>query len=95
MFAAIYHWKLKESIAEKDFIANWGKGTKYIHENYGSLGATLHKASDGTFWSYARWPSKEKWAKMMADDKKPYPNKPFSELIGEPITFEVIDDQLK
>jgi hypothetical protein len=97
MIAAIYHWRIREGINEKDFMENWSKGTAYIHDHYGSLGAALHKASDGTFWSYARWPSKEKWQKMMDDSEsgvKPYPNTPFVERIGEIITFEVIDDQL-
>jgi hypothetical protein len=94
MFAAIYHWKLKGGVQEKDWIEKWSKGTTYIHQTYGSFGAALHKDADGTFWSYARWPNKEMWQKMMDDKDKPYPNKPFVDLIGEPIQLEVVDDQL-
>ncbi len=53
--AILYRWRV-ESGKEADFRAAWVEGTRRIHERCGSLGARLHQASDGTFWSYALWP---------------------------------------
>jgi heme-degrading monooxygenase HmoA len=94
MFAAIYHWKINEGM-ESDFVQNWNKGTSFIRDMYGSSGAALHKAADGTYWSYARWPNKAAWQKMMDDKNKPFANGSFAELIGEKILLDVVSDLLK
>ncbi|HEY4483432.1 MAG TPA: antibiotic biosynthesis monooxygenase [Candidatus Paceibacterota bacterium] len=95
MHCLIYHWKLKPGIAEVDFIKNWSEGTRLTYETWGSLGSSLHKATDGTFWAYARWPSKETRQRMFAERKDwPHPNEPFADHIGDPLELELLDDLL-
>ncbi|MEE2565293.1 GNAT family N-acetyltransferase [Hyphobacterium marinum] len=53
--AVLYRWQIKPG-REDDFRAAWTEGTKLIHKTCASYGARLHRASDGQFWSYARWP---------------------------------------
>ena len=98
MFAVIYHWKLKEGVKDKDFVDNWSRGTANVHTTYNSFGSSLHKAEDGTYWAYARWPSREKWESMNSDvrsKKRSDGNKSYVDLIGEPITLDLLEDQLK
>tara|TARA_R110002072_G_scaffold54220_2_gene142345 strand:+ start:628 stop:1461 length:834 start_codon:yes stop_codon:yes gene_type:complete len=54
--AILYRWTIKPG-REDDFRAAWLEGTKLIHSRCSSFGARLHRAEDGLFWSYARWPS--------------------------------------
>ena len=97
MFAAIYHWKLKEGVKEAEFVEHWGRLSREIKETYGSLGATLHRTESGEYVSYARWPSKDKWQSMM-DVTNPNndggQNKELVEYVRESILMEVIDDIL-
>ena len=98
MLAVIYRWKLRDGVTEEAWLKNWSDGTKYTHQTYGSLGSSLHRAADGTFWAYARWPSREQLEKMRTDSDagtKPYSNKSFVEQVGEPITLDLLEDQLK
>ena len=53
--AVLYSWRVKSGM-ETQFRAGWVSGTRAIHRRCGSYGARLHRAADGTFWSYARWP---------------------------------------
>ncbi|GAA2069980.1 hypothetical protein GCM10009801_20320 [Streptomyces albiaxialis] len=55
MFAVIYKWRLKQG-KEEQFIASWRRMTTAIHESCGSYGSRLHRADDGTWVAYARWP---------------------------------------
>ncbi len=59
-FAVIYRWRLKPGL-EHQFIEYWSKATQLIMKERGALGSRLHQAEDGTWISYARWPSKEAW----------------------------------
>lgn len=98
MIAVIYHWKLRRGVKEKNWRRNWSMGTQYTHTTYRSLGSSLHKAADGTFWAYARWPNKaalERMRKDSAAGTKPYPNEPFVKQMGKPITLELLEDQLR
>lgn len=54
--AVLYHWKLKPG-RDEEFRQAWEDGTRQIHQLCGSHGAILHKGEDGTYWSYACWPS--------------------------------------
>jgi len=56
--AVLYRWKLIPG-REDEFRAAWSEGTRLIHKKCASYGARLHKAEDGLYWSYARWPSEE------------------------------------
>lgn len=56
MFAVIYTWIVKEG-NEGAFVDAWGRATVAITERCGSYGSRLHRADDGTFVGYARWPN--------------------------------------
>ena len=59
-FAVIYRWRLKAGL-EPQFVENWSKATELIMKERGALGSRLHQAEDGTWISYAQWPSKDVW----------------------------------
>lgn len=59
-FAVIYRWRLKVGM-EDQFIESWSQATKLLMNERGALGSRLHQAEDGTWISYAQWPSKEAW----------------------------------
>jgi antibiotic biosynthesis monooxygenase len=55
VFAVIYHWRLHPG-AEAQFVDGWERVTRAIHATCGSYGSRLHRADDGTWVAYARWP---------------------------------------
>ncbi|MCQ9132318.1 antibiotic biosynthesis monooxygenase family protein [Streptomyces hilarionis] len=55
MFAVIYRWRLHEG-KEEQFAAGWHRVTRAMREQCGSYGSRLHRADDGTWVAYARWP---------------------------------------
>lgn len=55
MFAALYHWKVKDGL-EAEFVEAWREITSAALKRCGSFGSRLHRAEDGTFFGYARWP---------------------------------------
>lgn len=55
-FVVLYRWRLKPGL-ESQFIAAWARITQRFHQFHGSLGARLHRGSDGLWYSYAQWPS--------------------------------------
>ncbi|HYV90536.1 MAG TPA: antibiotic biosynthesis monooxygenase [Chitinophagales bacterium] len=59
-FAVIYRWKLKPGL-ESQFIENWSTATQMLIKLRGALGSRLHQAEDGTWISYAQWPTKAIW----------------------------------
>jgi hypothetical protein len=44
---------------EKSFEEAWSFVTRELREREGSLGSRLHLGSDGWFYGYAQWPSRE------------------------------------
>lgn len=60
MFIALYEFRVHPG-KEKQFEENWRKVTEAIYHQRGSLGSRLHKAQDGTYISYAQWPSEEQY----------------------------------
>ena len=58
MFADIYRWRLKPG-HEESFARGWELVTRAIHATCGSYGSRLHRADDGTWVAYARWPDAE------------------------------------
>ena len=55
MFAVIYRWRLHQG-KEQQFASAWHRMTAEIHKRCGSYGSRLHRADDGTWVAYARWP---------------------------------------
>ncbi|MFG2391209.1 hypothetical protein ACGFYF_20195 [Streptomyces lavendulae] len=58
MFAVVYRWRLHEG-KERQFVEGWRRVTDAIHARCGSYGSRLHRADDGTWVAYARWPDAE------------------------------------
>ena len=58
MFAVIYRWRVIPG-REEQFIAGWYRCSSLIRKRFGSYGSRLHRADDGLFVSYGRWPNAE------------------------------------
>ena len=58
MFIVLYRWRIKPD-KEQQFIEAWAEVTGYFLANFDSLGSRLHRGSDGLFYAYAQWKSKE------------------------------------
>jgi len=54
VIAILYRWRLKQG-GEDSFREGWRRLTRAFKER-GSLGSRLHRATDGTWVAYARWP---------------------------------------
>ena len=58
MIAVIYRWRVdKENEAE--FRRRWNEITQDIVSHHGGGGSRLHRAENGDWVAYARWPSRE------------------------------------
>ena len=55
MFAVIYRWRLHPG-REEQFVEGWNRVTRAIQRSCGSYGSRLHRADDGSWVAYARWP---------------------------------------
>ena len=55
MFAVLYRWQIEPGM-EEQFADGWHRVTRAIHASCGSYGSRLHRADDGTWFAYARWP---------------------------------------
>lgn len=60
MFCVVYELKVSPEREER-FRQAWHDVTKAIVNDYGSLGARLHKDEDGLLIAYAQWPDRESW----------------------------------
>jgi len=67
--AVLYRWRIKPG-CEEDFAAAWGRLTEMMRAERHALGSRLHRADDGTFVAYARWPSKAAWSAAEAEPPK-------------------------
>jgi hypothetical protein len=65
MFAVIYTWVVRPG-QENAFIDAWHRATVAIAGRCDSYGSRLHRADDGSFVAYARWPSTEARAECFA-----------------------------
>lgn len=54
-FVVLYRWRLHPG-SEEIFVAAWRRVSAVLRTR-GSLGARLHKGSDGLWYSYAQWPT--------------------------------------
>jgi heme-degrading monooxygenase HmoA len=57
-FVVLYRWRVRADM-EAEFAAAWARITSRLKAERGSLGARLHRGSDGIWYSYAQWPSAE------------------------------------
>lgn len=57
MFAVIYRWRVDEK-DEEEFRRRWHEITADIVAHHGGGGSRLHRAENGDWVAYARWPSK-------------------------------------
>jgi hypothetical protein len=55
VFAVVYRWRLHPG-REEQFVDGWERVTAAIRAGCGSHGSRLHRADDGTWVAYARWP---------------------------------------
>ncbi|MFE5593292.1 antibiotic biosynthesis monooxygenase [Streptomyces sp. NPDC056549] len=58
MFAVMYRWRVRPG-KEQLLADGWHRVTLAIHQECGSYGSRLHRADDGTWVAYARWPDRE------------------------------------
>ena len=54
-FVVLYRWRLHPG-SEQTFVSGWTRVSDQLLSR-GSLGARLHRGSDGIWYSYAQWPS--------------------------------------
>lgn len=66
MFAVVYTWAVKPG-NEDAFVDAWHRATIAIMGRCSSYGSRLHRADDGTFVGYARWPSERARLECFAD----------------------------
>lgn len=71
MFAVIYRGFLKPG-KENEYKAAWKTIAKYFIDNRGAIGSTLHKAEDGMYLAYSKWPDKKtrdaSWGNTVGDN---------------------------
>ncbi len=60
MFMVLNRWQLHPGM-ETLFQDGWSEIVQRNIEQYGAFGSRLHKADDGTWCSYTKWPSREHW----------------------------------
>tara|TARA_R110000824_G_scaffold118960_11_gene271816 strand:+ start:26099 stop:26425 length:327 start_codon:yes stop_codon:yes gene_type:complete len=65
MYAVIYRWRV-ETRHEAEFQRRWHEITEDIVAHHGGGGSRLHRAENGDWIAYARWPSKEARDKAFA-----------------------------
>lgn len=57
MFAVIYSGKIKPE-REEEYKRLWHTIAEYFMTHCGALGSCLHKATNGSWVAYSRWPNK-------------------------------------
>ena len=60
-FAVVVRWTLAEGADPAELRAAWSEPTHAIRSERGGLGSCLHRAPDGEFVAYARWPDRATW----------------------------------
>lgn len=54
----LYRWRVRAG-AEESFVRGWELVTRAIQRTCGSHGSRLHRAAEGPWLAYARWPDRE------------------------------------
>lgn len=95
MFAVIYQSYLKPG-REEDFQKAWHEIAAYFVEKRGALGSCLHKAEDGKWIAYSRWPDKATRDASWPEEKNG-PSKELPEEVRQAIILikECIDQDQK
>ena len=57
MFAVIYRGFVKPNL-EEQYLAFWKQIAAYFVLKQGAIGSTLHRAEDGMWIAYSKWPDK-------------------------------------
>lgn len=47
----------------EDFVSAWSRLSEVNREHFGTLGARLHLADDGLYYSYSHWPNRQTFEK--------------------------------
>lgn len=97
MFAVIYRWRVDRK-HEEEFQRRWHEITQDIMRDHGGGGSRLHRAENGDWVAYARWPSKEDRDRAFADYSK-NPNRSIPQREGkadliEETWLKITDDLL-
>ncbi len=97
MIAVIYRWRVEKK-HEAEFQRRWHEITQDILQHHGGGGSRLHKAENGEWVAYARWPSRQDRDRAFAarahemQDKTPQ-GEGKAELLEE-IWLDITDDLL-
>lgn len=94
--AVLYRWRVKPG-KDDDFAAAWARLTEVLRAECSALGSRLHKAEDGTYYAYARWPSKAAWAVAHEEPPKSAARAIMSGAIEErfpEVHLEIVEDLL-
>lgn len=95
MVCYIYRWRVKPG-HEDAFVEAWTTMTVALRE-LGSLGARLHRAADGHWYSYAQWPSAEARSAAFSRRVESEASAVMAAAIAEhfdEVLLEVVDDRL-
>ncbi|GAA1694716.1 hypothetical protein GCM10009830_48180 [Glycomyces endophyticus] len=57
-YAVVHRWRVRPGY-EDLFVEGWTRVAHAAHRFSGGYGSRLHRAEDGVWMSYARWPDKE------------------------------------
>lgn len=82
MFIVLYRWRTKKGM-EDQLIESWSEVTKFIVENYDSLGSRLHLGDDGIWYAYAQWKSAGQREKAFSEMPESEARKKMREAIEE------------
>lgn len=96
MIAVIYRWHVDEKDAA-EFQRRWHEITVEIVTHHGGGGSRLHRAENGEWVAYARWPSRADRDRAFADFSKKTTATPQREGMArlvEEIWMEIVDDLL-
>jgi len=94
MFAVIYQWRVHPG-REEQFADGWNRLTRAIQRSCGSYGSRLHRAADGSWVAYARWPDEQ--TRKACQPGEPEGARLMDEAIAESlpeITMEIVSDLL-
>ena len=95
MFAVVYRWRLHPG-SEEGFVDGWERVTRAIAEQCGSFGSRLHRADDGTWVAYARWPDAVTRERCVVDE--PEGARLMAEAVAErfpELAMELVSDLLQ
>lgn len=68
-YAVIYRWRAHPG-RESQLVEGWTGVTRAMHDSCGSYGSRLHRAADGTYLAYARWPDAETRSRCSHQDER-------------------------